>query len=59
MKIKKETYKAFKQSVLDTMDEDYIKITEERFKRGDFNQEIDFVEEPEEISEEPPRVRIG
>lgn len=46
------------------MDEDYIKLTEEKFKRGDFNvlaleqEEIETQEQPEQKTEEP-KVIIG
>jgi len=37
------------------MDEDYLKLTEEKFRRGDFNEEIEEVteEKGEEKTEEP------
>ena len=40
---------------MENMDEDYLKLTEEKFRRGDFNEEIEEVaeEKGEEKTEEP------
>jgi len=40
---------------MENMDEDYLKLTEEKFRRGDFNEEVEEVteEKGEEKTEEP------
>ncbi len=41
------------------MDPEYLRLTEEKFKRGDFNETVEEVEEVAEQKPEEQKVTIG